>query len=134
MALPDQAAKSIRLPKSQHILLEPGIILMLVNEGTTFELADAKKAHKAHLELSEGGLFCVLLDTQGGFFIVSSEAKKKIASAEYARYMKASAFVVTSLAARIAGNFFIKFMKPAAPTRLFASRQKALIWLRKFVH
>ncbi|MBL4593591.1 MAG: hypothetical protein JKX68_07230, partial [Flavobacteriales bacterium] len=35
----------------------------------------------------------------------------------------------TSLPATIIGNFFIKFNKPAVPTKLFKSEEKALAWL-----
>jgi len=124
--------RSIELSKSRHTLIEPGIILMLVKEGEFFEEEDAEKSHQAHLELSDGQPFCILLDTMNGFFNVSPEAKKRIASKEYAQHLKASAFVVTSLPARLTGNFFIRFLKPASPTHLFGKQSEALEWLRKF--
>lgn len=124
--------RMIELEKSRHVLIEQGIILMKVKDGAFFELEDAEKSHRAHLELSDGKPFCILLDTEEGFFNVSPDAKKKIASKEYALYMKASAFIVTSMAARMTGNFFIKFIRPAAPTHLFAKKEEALEWLRKY--
>jgi len=125
-------AHVIQLEKSTHILLEPGILLMEVKEGVFFELDDAEIAHEAHLKLGSGKPFCILLDTKDGFFNVSPEAKKRIASAEFAQYMLASAFVVTSMPARLAGNFFVRLVKPAAPTRLFSNRSDALRWLKTF--
>ena len=124
--------KKIVLSKSVHTLIDCCIIEMEVKDGEFFELEDVEKSHKAHLELSGGKPFCILLDTKEGYFNVSPEAKKKIASPEYAKFMKASAFVVTSLPARLTGNFFIKFMKPPAPTKLFAKKEEAVAWLKGF--
>lgn len=125
--------RTIRNKKSTHTLLEPHIIEMKVNEGEFFEVEDVVHSHEAHMNLSKEDFFCVLLDTSDSFFTVSPEAKKKIGSKEYARHLYASAFVVNSLATRLAGNFFIRFVKPEAPTRLFSDRETALNWLRSFV-
>jgi hypothetical protein len=122
------------LAKSTHTLLEtdPVIIKMEVEEGIFYELQDVEQAHQAHLQLSEGKSFCVLLDTQKGYFNVQIEAFRKIASPEYAKHLKASAFVVTSMPARLAGNFFIRFVKPTSPTKIFSTQGEAMTWLRTF--
>ncbi|MGZ4078580.1 MAG: DUF7793 family protein, partial [Bacteroidia bacterium] len=56
-------------------------------------------------------------------------ARKLIASKEYTDKRFAIAFVTTSLANKIVGNFFIKFNKPASATKLFSDEETALEWI-----
>ncbi len=126
------ALKFIRLRKTKHLLIEPHIIKLQVNEGEFIEVADIEKMHEANLELADGAFFCVLLDTSMGYFNTSTEARDLVASKEYAKVMKATAIVVKTLATQLAGNFFIKLSKPNAPTRLFANENDALNWLHKY--
>lgn len=125
--------KQMQLAKSLLTLLEtnPPIIKMEVNPLEFLEVEDVKEVRRANLALSEGKPFCVLLDTSKGYFNVSPEANKLMADKEFSKDRLAAAFVVRSLASRLAGNFFLR-LKPGSPTRLFTNEAEALRWLRKF--
>lgn len=125
----------IQLKKSLHTLIEtnPPIIKMEVNESDFLEMEDVKAIREVNLEFSEGKPFCVLLNTDKGYFNVSPEANKLLASKEFAEKRMAAAFVVNSLATKLAGNFFIKLSKRSSPTRMFTKEEEAIKWLKSFV-
>jgi hypothetical protein len=123
----------IRTGKCSHRLLERGIILLTINEGETIEEADVREMREAHLKLSHGQPFAILLDATH-HFTITHEARSLIASRTFAGQLKASAFVLNSLALRLAGNFYIRFHKPANPTRLFSDKGTALAWLSAQMH
>jgi hypothetical protein len=120
------------VPKVTQRLLEPGIIKVVVIEDSTLEMEDIVLMRKINLELSHGMPFSILLDASKGYFSTSKEGNHLLASDEYVRSRKATAIVVKSLAARLAGNFFKKLNEPSCPTRLFNSEEDAIIWLRAF--
>lgn len=97
-------------------------------ELSDIELEDVVEMREMLVELSRGNKFCVLLDARNRFN-VSSEARALIASKEYSSERIASAFIVTSLANQLVGNFFIKVNKPLTPTKMFSSEESALNWL-----
>lgn len=103
---------------------------MEAHAGEYLEVEDVKQIREINLKLSEGKRFCVLLDTSNGYFNVTPEGNKLLASKEYAELRMATAIVARSLATRIAGNFFIRFNQPPTPTRLFASEEEAVKWLK----
>lgn len=125
--------RQIRLAKSLHTLIEsdPPIIRMEVETMEMLEVADVAPIRNANLALSGGKPFCVLLDTSKGYFNVTPEANRLLASKEYAGTRIATALVVKSLATRLAGNFFMR-LRPGSPTRLFHYESDALAWLKTF--
>jgi hypothetical protein len=118
--------------KVKHLLLEPGIIKILVQENAVLDIKDVLEMRTKNLELSKGDRFCVLLNTTKGYFSMNPEALKMLASKEYLETRKATAIVVNSLAARLAGNFFKRLHSSDSSTRLFNSEEEALLWLRSF--
>lgn len=44
----------------------------------------------------------------------------------------AMALITSSLTSKILANFFIKFNKPSSPTKMFKTREDALVWLNTF--
>lgn len=129
-----RVGNKIQLKKSSHTLVEtsPPIIKMEVNESDFLEVEDVEAVRKVNLEFSQGKPFCILLNTEKGYFNVSPEANKLLTSKEFAEKRMAAAFIVNSLAARLAGNFFIRLSKRSSPTRMFTNEKDALNWLRSF--
>ena len=101
-------------------------------EGIELELDDAKEMREMLVKLSAGKNYCVLLDARAPFH-VSSEARKLIAGKEYSFERIAAAFVITSFANMLIGNFFIKVNKPYTPTKIFSTEENALMWLQSEV-
>lgn len=125
---------TIRLKKTVHTLIEtvPPIIKMSVNEHEFLEVEDVLAVREVNLALSEGKPFCVLLNTGEGYFNLVPEAAKLLNSKEYAEKRMAAAFVIKSLASRLAGNFFIRMGGRYHHTRLFSDEAEALEWLKTF--
>ena len=63
----------------------------------------------------------------------SVDARNYINNPNSGRYTLAQAFLVSSLAQRIIGNFVINVQRPALPTRLFNTEQEAIRWLRSLI-
>lgn len=62
---------------------------------------------------------------------ITLKARELYSKASYVvNYHIANAFVVDSLALRIAGNFFIKVTKPTIPTKIFKTQEDALKWIK----
>lgn len=125
---------TIRLKKTVHTLIEeiPPIIKMWVNDHEFLEVDDVRAMREVNLSLSEGKPFCVLLDTGEGYFNLVPEAAKLLNSKEYAEKRMAAAFIVKSLASRLAGNFFIRMGGRYHHTRMFSEETEALKWLKTF--
>ena len=64
------------------------------------------------------------------FVTIDKGARSFSASERGLQYSKAEAYVFTSLAHKIIANFYLKFNKPAVPTRFFSTKNEALIWLK----
>lgn len=108
------------------------IFRLTIFEGVEIELEDVMEMAAAFRKLSQGQKFAVLLDATNPFTL-SSEARNMIASKELTSDRMAAAFVTRSLANKLVGNFFIKFNKPATPTKLFSDEASAMEWLREIV-
>lgn len=110
--------------------LDNSIFKLMPFEGVELDIEDVQKMRSVYLELSKGEKFAVLLDAKY-VFTTTEEARKLLASKEYTDKRFAAAFVTSSLANKIFGNFFIKFNKPASPTKLFTEESSALEWLEE---
>ena len=67
------------------------------------------------------------------YTLPTSEARAYIATPESNPYACAEAYVIQSFPQKLVGNVYLSFNKPARPTRLFNSEEKALEWLKTFL-
>jgi hypothetical protein len=79
-----------------------------------------------------GGRVLPLLIKVDKYTLPSAEARKFIAQADSNPYAKAEAYVISDLPQKIVGNFFLKFDKPARPTKMFTKEEEAMEWLKQF--
>ena len=119
----------LRTAKSKHTLLLDQIIKMEIDEDEIIEVEDMRAMHEVNLTLSKQKPFGVLLNVRK-HFVVTKEARELLASPEFFTHHIASAFIVRSLAAKLTGNFFIRFNQPKNPTKLFSAEAQALEWLK----
>ncbi len=63
---------------------------------------------------------------------VSKDARAFFATKQVTDLNIAMALITNSLTSKILANFFMKFNKPASPTKMFNSKEKALAWLDTF--
>jgi hypothetical protein len=111
-------------------VLSPQIFMLKPFEGIELNVDDVNEMREVYLRLSNGSKFAVLLDATNAFD-TTDEARKLLASKEFAEKRVAAAFVTKSLANKIIGSFFIKFNKPVSPTKLFTDEKLALEWLKE---
>jgi hypothetical protein len=113
------------------VLCSKGFVLAKFNEDNKIELADVKEQIAAAEKLTQGGDYVSMMD--GGLTIdVSEEAMTYVAKYESKRW-KAFAIVVRSISERILANYFIKFKKPARPTKVFTNPERAIEWLEEYL-
>lgn len=79
-----------------------------------------------------GGRVLPLLVKVDKYTLPSAEARRFIAQADSNPYVKAEAYVISDLPQKIVGNFFLKFDKPARPTKIFTKEDEAIEWLKQF--
>ncbi len=112
--------------------IENDILFLRVKKDADFTLEAAIEGVKVRKEIQKGKKFPVLLDTRQ-MFQVSKEANEYGASKEVSELSLAMAILTgNSMAARIIGNFFIKFNKPFIPTKLFKKEENAVKWLKNY--
>jgi hypothetical protein len=97
-------------------------------EGIELDIEDVQEMRRVYLKFSNNESFAILLDATENFSL-TSEARTLLASKEYTVKRIAAAFVTKSLANQLVGNFFIKFNKPATPTKMFTDEEHAFKWL-----
>ena len=112
-------------------LREDGLVHTHINIKEAVSLPQAKELKTAYIELTKGVKIPHLF-TANKFVIIERdvmEYMKNVAN----QYGKADAFVISALPQKIMGNFYLKFVKPNVPTKLFQSEEKAIKWLKQYI-
>ncbi len=110
--------------------LEDGILYMRVKEGADITLEAAIEGAAVRKQMQQGEKVLLLVDLRK-VGQVHRDARAYAAKKEIDEMNKAMGMVTgKSLAARIIGNFYIKFNKPNTPTKLFKTEERALTWLK----
>ncbi|MCW3083794.1 MAG: hypothetical protein JWP12_1160 [Bacteroidetes bacterium] len=118
----------ITTDKYSVTMLTETIFRLKVAEGTELELEDVQEVRSAFMHYSKGKKFMVLFDANN-LFSITPEARVLIASEEYTRDRVATAFVTDQLSGKLLCNFFIKYNRPATPTKVFTDESSAYSWL-----
>jgi len=88
---------------------------------------------KAREKIQQGKKMLVLGDIRK-IWHISKAAQDYLASKEVTNLNIAMAILTSSLMTVLLANFFIKFKKPATPTKMFNNEEKAIKWLLSFEH
>jgi len=122
----------ITLKHSTIILREDGILELHTHDDHVYEVSDVIENVEAFGKLTNHqGSPVVIIG--GSFTSTSSEARKFMASAESLKYSKCEAFVLNSLPQRILINFYIRIDKPLVPTKVFKTKEEAILWCRTYL-
>jgi len=113
-------------------LRSDGIVLVNINSTEDVEIKDVKEVVSALEKIGNGKKFPLLIVTQK-YTLPSPDARAYIAKAESDPYAIAEAYVIQSLSQKLVGNVYLKFNKPARPTYIFNSEEKAVEWLKTFL-
>jgi hypothetical protein len=103
-----------------------------VNENEEIDKPNVVEIVNAINELGEGKKFPLLI-VVGEFTLPTPDARNYIATAESDPFASAEAYVIVSFSQKLVGNVYLKFNKPARPTRIFTSEEKAVEWLKSFL-
>ena len=74
-----------------------------------------------------------LLIVVGEYTLPTPEARAYIATPESDPYASAEAYVIQSFTQKLVGNVYLSLNKPARPTKMFNSEEKAIEWLKAFL-
>lgn len=120
--------KTIDTGKALVSSTEKGRVFIRVKDGMDLELEDIKSINQAKDQLAGEEAYTVVFSV-GELCSISPEARAYSASAEVYRKAIAKAIVAPDLPGKLICNFFIKFNRPPAPTRLFGCEEEAILWL-----
>lgn len=108
------------------------LLHMKILNGAEIELENAIENYEAAQLLVAGNKHLLLVDGTSTVYV--SKDAKVYAAKQKPNSPIAMAVIVTSAANRLVGNFYINFNKPAVPTRLFTTEDKAIEWLKSFLY
>lgn len=97
-------------------------------EDYTIEIVDAQT--NALFEFGNGKKFPIMV-TFTSYNSPNDKTMKYASEEKNIKYTKAAAVIVDSLALRLGTNFYMNFFKPKVSTKLFASTDEAIKWLKK---
>lgn len=110
---------------------EDGIVRIIHNPNAEVTLEDAQETMAAYLTINQGKRRPLLIDTRT-MRSISREARHYYAGTEAARVASAAALLVGTPISEVLGNFYIGMSTPHLPSRLFASEDEALAWLKEY--
>jgi hypothetical protein len=128
----DSLVQKIGVSKGEVSLLTSQVVRLGVRDGVELEAEDILEFNTAKHKLI-GEMKHVVLLVSGKFTTISKEARELSAQELISRNCLAKAIVITSLAHRLLGQFFIQFDKPPTPVKLFESEAEGLEWLKTFI-
>jgi hypothetical protein len=122
--------QKIKLTHTNLVLYENCILEITLDDNFFYTILEAKEINAAMVDLVKYGKMRVVL-VAGDYSDCDSETRKYIASDEIGSKIIALALLTKSLAQDLLGNFIIEYDKPPTPTKLFRSKEKAVMWLMK---
>lgn len=96
-----------------------------------FDLDDARDMARIYDTMVTGGVFATLLDIAGTNVTATPEMRAYGAGKNYNAHQVARAITSDTFIHRLIVNHFVKALHPSVPTRLFADKESALVWLNE---
>lgn len=109
-----------------------GICRIIIHEGAEIEIEEMKESVAVRNQLI-GNKRAPVLNDMRRIRSVTREARSFPSQPENANYVLAMAILQNSAVTQIIGNLFVNFSKPPYPTKLFASEEDAIRWLRGLI-
>ena len=122
--------ESIRTSFAELTLIEESIILFEINDYIELGVKELKEVREANNKLNKGNPYCVLMDV-GDFSSSSKEASEESASEEHSKSRIALGVIQNNFAIKLMTQFYLKINKPVCPTKIFRTKEEAIVWLRK---
>lgn len=113
-------------------LRSDGLVLVKVKANDEIDVKQVVQVVETLEKFGNGKKFPLLIIV-GEYTLPSPEARAYIATAESDPYASAEAYVIQSFTQKLVGNVYLSFNKPARPTKMFNSEEKAIEWLKTFL-
>lgn len=124
--------KKVVLSHSDVFLREDGIVEVVFRKNSGITIVSCEELMLAHDQLLENKKYPILY-VIGDYTTFTEEARSFFASERGLQYSIAEAYVFTSLAHKILGNFYLKMDKPRVTTKFFRKRKEAEAWLANYL-
>jgi hypothetical protein len=132
-ATPDiQIIKQVNFEISSVALRSDGVMVARIKANEEIDVKHVIEIVNAMEQMGAGRKFPLLIIV-GEYTLPSAEARNYIATAESDPFASAEAYVIQSLSQKLVGNVYLSLNKPARPTKLFTSEEKAVEWLKTFL-
>jgi hypothetical protein len=118
----------IKLDYAKVQLFEDKFVRIQIFSNHDIAFEESKKMNEA-IGILSGGEECLVLMVADEFAQFDQSAGVFSSSEDGLKYTIADALVVKSLSQKILANFYLKFNKPAKPTKIFNNEPEALKWL-----
>lgn len=112
-------------------LYNDSVCVTVVLPGSEIKVADAIENSKAVIEVSDGNIFPMIVDTRK-IKSIEKEARDHFSMRNRKGQVNAIAILISSPISVIVGNFFMGLNKPTVPTKLFKDEGRALKWVKQF--
>jgi hypothetical protein len=117
--------------ESVNFSFEKDILYIVYKKDIDVKLAHIKDNVGIRKRIQKNDKLLLFVDFRDAWQI-SEDAKKFLGSKEVTDLNVAMALLVDDLNSMLIANFFVKFNKPASPTKIFNSKVKAIEWLESF--
>lgn len=121
-------SRILKTPKADFEYHDEGLLVITLAEDCELSLDDIREQREIAFSFHQGKPHVVL--AIAGQRTSATEEARKYASMNVPEGRLAEAILIRSLPVRLLGNFYLKFHKPNVPTKMFESRENAMIWLR----
>lgn len=111
------------------MIYEKGLLTTYVKPGFILDEPEMKRMLQDAVKLANGEHYSCIVDISQ-VQDSTPAARRHYRESELSRFRKADAFIVNSLFIRNLVNFYMKFYKPALPTRMFQTVGQAESWIR----
>ncbi|MBL7894663.1 MAG: hypothetical protein JNK50_05150 [Bacteroidia bacterium] len=123
-----------KLVKTNHATISfdgKSIVISELENDTEISLEDVIE-HRRIIHEFTGGKRHAVLAIAGQHTTATKEARE-YSSQNIPEGRVAEAIVITSMPVRLMGRIFINFHKPGLPTKLFETKEEALVWLEQIL-
>lgn len=112
---------------------EQGYFEINCTDEHVFEIDDVKEIHAYLKSCSEFLREKVLVVTNAARLnMIGVDSMRYLSTGPHSEFIKAEAFVITSLPQRLLGNFYLNNFKPIVPAKVFTDKEEAVKWLKGF--
>jgi len=132
MVVSHSVSEKIDSPAGSVSLWDNGILHTHTKAEMEINLPICEEIHQMALKITGGKPYPNLF-TFTKYVLPDEESRNFMLLPKRLALTCADAIVVTSLAQKIIGNFYLKINRPPIPTKLFSKQEEAEKWLLQFV-